>query len=228
MMNWIHRYQLFLFDFDGLLVNTEELHYQAYQKMCEKRGYKLPWSFSRYSLAAHYHSTGLRDQVYAEFPELHAKEPDWSVLYAEKKQALIDLLEEGNAALMPGVAELLMALQKANIKRCVVTHSPIPLITLIREQNPLLNTIPHWITREDYTHPKPDPECYQTAIKRLAEPRDRVIGFEDSPRGLTALLGTDAQAVLVCPFEYPNLSEDVKGRFKYYSSLTDINDQNAP
>ena len=32
-MRWISEYQLFLFDLDGLLVNTEELHYQAYKNM---------------------------------------------------------------------------------------------------------------------------------------------------------------------------------------------------
>jgi len=227
-MKWIHRYQLFLFDFDGLLVNTEELHYQAYQKMLERRGYRLGWSFSRYSLAAHYNSTGLRDQIYAEFPALHEQEPDWTVLYAEKKKALEEILEAGGAHMMPGAAELLLALQKANIKRSVVTHSPIPLITMIRQQNPVLNTIPHWITREDYTHPKPHPECYQTAISRLAQNGDQIIGFEDSPRGLSALMGTDAKVVLVCSFEYPNLSDEVKESIKYYPSLTAITDENAP
>ncbi len=227
-MQWIHKYQLFLFDFDGLLVNTEELHFQAYQRMCENRGYKLPWSFSRYSLAAHYHSTGLKEHIYAEFPEMHAEESDWSVLYAEKKQALENILDQGKATLMPGAGELLMALEKAKIKRAVVTNSPINQIMMIREQNPLLNTIPYWITREDYTHPKPDPECYRTAIKRLSRPGDRVIGFEDSPRGLTALLGTDAKAILVCPFEYPNLPDNLKGRFSYYPTLSEITDINAP
>ena len=35
-MDWIKKYQLFLFDFDGLLVNTEEMHFLAYKQMCEK------------------------------------------------------------------------------------------------------------------------------------------------------------------------------------------------
>lgn len=227
-MNWINKFQLFLFDFDGLLVNTEELHFQAYRDMCEYRGFRLPWSFSRYSLAAHYHSNSLKEHIYAEFPELYAEEPDWSILYAEKKQALEEILNGGHATLMPGVAGLLSALQAANIPRAVVTHSPINQINMIREQNPQLNSIPHWITREDYTHPKPHPECYQIAIKRLAKQGDKIIGFEDSPRGLSALLGTEAKAVLVCPFEYPNLPIELKGRFNYYPNLTAITEQNAP
>lgn len=223
-MQWIFHYQLFLFDLDGLLVDTEKLHYQAYINMCAGRGYHLPWSFHRYSEAAHHESTGLRDQIYAEFPSLKAKESDWQVLYAEKKQMFMELLEKGAVPLMEGVKELLLALQQANIKRCVVTHSASQLIRTIRKQNPILDTIPHWITREDYTHPKPHPECYQIAIDRLGEPHDRIIGFEDSPRGLNALLETQAKPVLICPSDSPYLKSilSLHPQVQYYPSFSAI------
>lgn len=227
-MQWIHQYQLFLFDFDGLLVNTEHLHYQAYIKMCAKHSYQLPWSFHRYSEAAHHKSTDLRDQIYAEFPALHAEYPDWHVLYEEKKQIFLNLLQEGAVELMPGVRELLLALEQANIKRCVVTHSAVSLINSIRQHNPVLDTIPHWITREHYTHAKPDPECYQIAIAKWSQPQDRVIGFEDSPRGLNALLGTSAKPVLICPPDSPYLSRVLQDPVSYYPTFTSITDQNAP
>lgn len=224
IMQWIHHYQLFLFDFDGLLVNTEHLHYQAYLRMCAQRGFTLNWSFQRYSDAAHHQATALRDQIYAEFPALQAQEPNWSVLYEEKKRAFLALLQEGAAQLMPGVDALLLALQQADIRRCVVTHSPLAVIQTIREQNPVLNTIPHWITREDYTHPKPHPECYQLAIKRYAKEGDQVIGFEDSPRGLNALLQTPAKAVLICPPDSSYLSQALASHLCYYPTFTAIQD----
>jgi HAD superfamily hydrolase (TIGR01509 family) len=227
-MNWIHNYQLFLFDFDGLLVNTEALHFQAYQRMCSQRGIDLNWSFNRYSSAAHHHATGLRDSIYAEFPSLFAQEPDWGILYKEKKQALLDLLSEGHAELMPGAADLLAALEKCGIKRCVVTHSALNLIQIIRSQNPILDTIPNWITREDYTHPKPDPECYQVAVERLANDGDRIIGFEDSPRGLNALLQTPAKPVLICPPDSPYLKHILTAQLTYYPSFSTISDNDHP
>ncbi len=227
-MQWIQHYQLFLFDFDGLLVNTESLHYQAYLMMCAHRGYSLPWSFHRYSQAAHHKATDLRDQIYAEFPKLQEQEPNWAILYEEKKQIFLNLLKEQPVPLMPGVATLLTALQEANIKRCIVTHSSASLIQSICQVNPILNTIPHWITRENYTHPKPDPECYQMAIKQFAEPEDRIIGFEDAPRGLHALLETRAKPVLICPPDSPYLDQVLKFSIHYYPTFTSINDQNAP
>ncbi len=223
-MKWILNYQLFLFDFDGLLVDTEQFHYQAYINMCRKRGFTLPWDFSRYSQAAHHGPTDLRDQIYAEFPALWEQEPDWQVLYSEKKEWFMQLIETESIPLLPGVEDLLLALEEKNIKRCVVTHSPISLIEAVRKQNPVLDSIPNWITREDYQHPKPNPECYQVAVARFANAGDRIIGFEDSPRGMYALLGTQAEPILICPPEsgYLHTLLAHHPQIRYYPSFTSI------
>ncbi len=228
-MQWILQYQLFLFDFDGLLVDTERLHHQAYVDMCAQRGFQLDWDFHRFSQAAHHKSTDLRDQIYAELPRLQSLEPNWQVLYEEKKKIFLDLIEQKNVDLLPGVENLLSALYEAKIKRCVVTHSGAPLVKRICQRQPILNTIPYWITREDYIHPKPHSECYQTAIRKFAQPHDRIIGFEDSPRGLEALIKTKAHPVLICHAEsiylekmlhlYPNIS--------YYPDFTHIQSLNV-
>jgi len=225
-IEWIHDYDLFLFDFDGLLVNTEELHFQAYVQMCLNRGFDLQWSFNQFSLAAHYKSEALQSSIYAELPLLKAQEPNWSILYEEKKAAYLRLLNEGSVRLMPGVASLLQNLQSANITRCVVTHSAIESIRLIRSQLPLLNTIPYWITREDYSEPKPNSECYEVAIKRYSNGSSKVIGFEDVPKGLNALRQTRAKPVLICSSEVDYLS--TIGDIKHYASFELINDQNRP
>jgi HAD superfamily hydrolase (TIGR01509 family) len=221
-MHWIHNYQLFLFDFDGLLVNTEEIHYLAYKQMCAARGIDLQWSFHRYCQAAHYDAHALREQLYAEFPILKQQEPNWSVLYAEKKAALQKLVKEGSVDLMPGVQEFLSLLEKHAIPRCVVTHSPDSLVQLIRKKHPVLNTIPLWITREHYSQPKPHSECYLYAIASFAKPQDRIIGFEDTPRGIHALMGTRAEPVLICQADYPEISEFLTQGVRHYSSFRDI------
>lgn len=209
-MHWIHEFELFLFDFDGLLVNTEEIHYLAYQRMCAGRGVHFDWDFDRYCRVAHYSADGLKKCIYEEYPQLKLSEPSWDVLYAEKKQAIIELFNEGAVHLMPGVERLLTALQDASILRCVVTHSAHELVNAVLSKNPILSTIPLWVTREHYSHPKPHSECYEKAIKMYAKDSDRVIGFEDTPRGMQALSGTRALPVMVCEPNYPEISEFVK------------------
>lgn len=218
-MRWIHDYQLFLFDFDGLLVNSEEVHYLAYKNMCAGRGISFDWDFNRYCQAAHYDADALRNQLYAQYPKLYQQEPNWDVLYKEKKEALRKLFITGAVKLMPGAEKFLNLLKEAGIPRCVVTHSPDDLVSLIRQQNTILNTIPHWITREQYSHPKPHPECYIKAIKMLAKPDDRVIGFEDTPRGIKALTGTRATACLICQANYPEIPDFIKKGVLHFNSF---------
>jgi HAD superfamily hydrolase (TIGR01509 family) len=218
-MQWIHRFQLFLFDFDGLLVNTEHLHYQAYVNMLAQRGKTLDWSFSRFCELAHLNATALKEAIYAEIPDL---DPNWSALYQAKKEIYFELIGSGKVELMPGVEPLLRALEKANIRRCVVTNSLREQIVLIRSQNPVLQTIEHWITREDYNRPKPDPESYLKAIQLYGKTGDRIIGFEDSIRGLTALKGTPALPVLICPAHHPLLEMACEGGALHFESLDKI------
>jgi HAD superfamily hydrolase (TIGR01509 family) len=221
-MHWIEQYQLFLFDLDGLLVNSEELHFRAYKEMLQARGYELPWDFSRYCRTAHYHSDKIASELYELFPGLRTQEPSWDVLYHEKKMAILSLLESGAVALMPGVFDLLKILEQKQVKRCVVTHSPDELVDLIRRQHPILHTIPYWITRRNYVAPKPNSECYLKALQTYSEPTDNVIGFEDSPRGLTALMGTRAQPVLICEVPYPEIPTFVSQGVLHYSSFREL------
>ena len=201
-MKWIHDFQLFLFDFDGLLVNTEHLHYQAYVNILANRGHVLKLTLAQFFELAHLNSTAWREALYAEIPHL---EPNWEILYREKKQAYLELLSAGLVELMPGVEPLLKALDQAKIRRCVATNSMLEHTLLIRSRLPILQTLPHWITREDYDKPKPSPECYLKAIALYGKKGDRIIGFEDSVRGLQALRQTTALPVLICPKHHPLL-----------------------
>lgn len=217
-MQWIHHFQLFLFDFDGLLVSTEHLHYQAYVNMLAKRGYKLDWSFQQFCSVAHFSATALREALYVQFPDLDL---NWQQVYGEKIQAMEELLLSGKVELMPGAEKLLRALEKAGIQRCVVTHSPLPQIEMIRAGSPVLQSIPHWLTREDYTEPKPSPECYLRAIQLWGKEGDRVVGFEDSIRGLRALEGTPALPVLICEGHHP-LVDMASEKSVHFESLNAI------
>ena len=220
-MNRIKDFQLFMFDFDCLLVNTENLHYEAYRSMCAARGVNFTWDFPQYCSYAHYEAAGFRESMFVDFPALKASEPDWEILYSEKKAALMELVHQGKIDLMPGVEQLLQELKTHHVKRCVVTHSPKALIEAIREQHPVLNTIAHWITREHYANPKPDPECYLTAIEKFSKPGDNIIGFEDTPRGLKALMGTEATPVIVCQVDYPELPEFIRKGATHLRTLED-------
>lgn len=218
-MDWIRDFQLFLFDFDGLLVNTEHVQFQAYVNMLAARGYDLGWSFAKFCELAHLNGTAVKEAVYAQFPDL---DPNWELLRAEKNEAYNQLLRVGKVELMPGVERLLNELQKGDVRRCVVTNSTLDQVEAIRSQLSILKTIPHWITREDYEKPKPSPEGYLKAIQMVGKKGDRIIGFEDSVRGLNALRQTPALAVLICPSHHPLLDIALEGGGIHFESFEHI------
>jgi len=215
-MKWLQDYQLVLLDFDGLLVNTEAIHLAAYERMCAHRGFHLDWNLNAFYEKAHLEASGLKEAIYREFPDLFAQEPNWEILYAEKKKNYKELLKSGLVQLMPGVEKLLRELARLKIKRCVVTNSTKEEIQIIKEMLVPLYSIPYWITREHYSRPKPDAECYLKALSLLAAQKDRVIGFEDSLKGLQALEAAKVKGVLICSPDHPQLK---KGSFFHFPSF---------
>ena len=198
-------YDIILFDFDGLLVDTEPLHFVAYKEMCFKNQVYLNWDFFRFCKEAHSSEIGIWKAFQKEFPSL-LKEKSKDVLYQEKKEIYQELLKTAALKLMPGVHSLLQALATSGTLSAVVTNSTRSQVEPVRKILSILNVIPLWITREDYPLAKPEPDGYLQAIEQLGR-KDRIIGFEDTLKGIHALQAAKVEAVLVTP----KCPEEIKG-----------------
>ena len=215
----------YLFDLDGVLVRTEELHFAAYRAVAAENGLELPWSFERYCVAAHYGPERLRRELAATLPALLPDEAGWSALYARKSRLYLELLASAAIELLPGAAALLERLAAAGAPRAVVTNSTRAQTALVRRAQPVLDSVPVWVTREDYTHPKPAPDCYRVGLELLRVRPEAAIGFEDTPRGIQALAAAGAAAVLVTPIHYPELGARPA---RTLESLADVPDALLP
>lgn len=219
MVGWLDHYQTLLFDCDGLLVDTEPLHWRAYQNLCANHGYSLPWSFDQYCERVHHSDRGTRSALYEAFPQLQETHPDWSVLYEEKQAIYRDLLDAEPFSLKEGVEEFLKEVDERRWKMAVVTNSRKSQTDRLRQEHPLLNRISHWVTREQYQKSKPDPECYQLALEQLKSSPQGAVGFEDTPRGVEALIGAGVAPILVVPPTYPLREEAVAKGARWIPSL---------
>lgn len=206
MWDWVDNYEAYLFDFDGLLVDTEPLHFKAFKNLCHSHGMEINWSLEEYCKIAHEGGTSLADHICALYPSVKDKFSNWLEFYVQKEPFFIHELENSKIPLMEGAEALLNELDLKKKKMCVVTHSKRDWTSIIRGRVSSLNKIPHWITREDYTEPKPSPEGFQKGIDLIGDSSDRMIGFEDAPRGIRALQETKAKRVLIQ--KVPNLSND--------------------
>ncbi|MBI5274655.1 MAG: HAD family phosphatase [Chlamydiales bacterium] len=222
--HWLDDFDFFFFDFDGLLVNTEQLHYLAYKKMVEEFGYSLSWDFLTYCKYGHKSTEALRDAVYAAIPMLKIKESNWEHIRQKKIFIYEQLIRSNQLQLMSGVKEILTYLKQTKKQSCVVTNSPQNHIEIIKELLPILKEIPFWITRADYQRPKPDPQGYQMGIERFTKNNHRLIGFEDTIKGLAALEKTSIFPVLICDHEHPGLAEIDTHKTMHFSSLLEVLD----
>ena len=204
-------YDLYLFDLDGTLINTEELHYQAYNLSLEFFKTNYQFTFNEYCKHAHYSDKSMKEFIETNFSISYEK------FYQKKKQFYLDLLI--NINLMPGVENLLNNLFENNIKTCIVTHSDRETINYILAKLSILSKIDLIITKDDYINKKPSPEAYVLARNKFPECINP-IGFEDSYKGFLSLNKSNITAVFVGDIQYPFLKQlDTKN---YIDSFTNI------
>ncbi len=202
--------KLVLLDFDGLLVDTESLHHLAYQEALLNWGCPLDINFNSYiGLAHHFSGTGLKDYVYNTYPSLTGK---WKEI-RQDKIAIYARLSELGVSLMPCVKEFITLLNNKNIPCAVVTNSLKTDVERIIAHHPILQTIPHYITRESYEKPKPEPDGYLTALKLYPHIKpDEALGLEDTLKGIEAIKKAGIRPLLVCHPNHPQLAhaKDIK------------------
>ena len=203
--------ELYLLDLDGLLIDTEKLHYQAYREMCRHHGGHLPWSFEQYA-AVSQSAQSLEIAILTAVPQLQRGGLSWYQLYQHKQDIVRSLIARGNIGWMPGAENLLRWLDTHGAVRCVVTNSSQLLVPLLQDQCPLLKTIPKWFTREMYLESKPAPDGYLTALRWHGIDPKGALGFEDSLKGMRSLCAAKVEGVWVQePSIRPEQKEALKG-----------------
>jgi beta-phosphoglucomutase len=207
--------KLILFDFDGLLVDTEKLHHQAYEEALLSFNTLLDLDFSIYINLAHAASgTGLKDYIYKTFPKLNGM---WADIRKKKIEIYSNLLET-NLNLMPYAEDFIRLITKKKIPSCVVTNSLRNDVERIRKKIDVLNLIPLWLTREDYENPKPSPDGYLKALSFFPHIKNSdCLGFEDTLKGIKALQGAKVRHYLICNSNHPQL--DGAKNINHYSSF---------
>ncbi len=214
------RFSCFCFDFDGLLVDTEPLHYEAFSKATAMWGLAWDWDFDTYLRHAHSQSSGALRALEKEFPQIVGEE---GMLLVKRKQAIYEeLLQEKPPRLMPGVHAFLDRLEQEGRLRCVVTNSVRSHVELVKKAYPILQSIPLWITREEYLRPKPAPDGYQKALAQLGCVPNSAIGFEDSVKGVQALVHAGIHAVWICPKRQMQASEYPHPHVQHVESFASI------
>lgn len=175
-----------LFDLDGVLADTEPLHWAAFREVLLELGVDIGIEEYRHRFI----SNGGGPEYACETYRLPLSADE---LRGRKLPRYLALLRRGVPP-RPGARAALERLQ-GRFGTAVATNSVRGEVELILGSLGLLPLLDAVVTREDYANAKPAPDAYLTAAARLGLRPDECVVVEDTPRGLRAALAAGMRAV---------------------------------
>lgn len=194
MINALQRARAVIFDFDGVLADSEPLHCHAIRVAARLRGWSVSdEQFQRMIGKGDPHAF-----------ELLARENDQPITGAEiahlidlKQTACLRGIADGRFTPQPGAADL-VRWAAARVPTAVCSGSSRPFVAAILEKMDLLSVLRTVVGLEDVSRPKPDPDPYLIAASRLeVTPADCVV-IEDTPTGIHSARAAGMHVIGVC------------------------------
>ena len=179
-----------IFDLDGVLLDSEELHYRAYSEVLAQFGVQV----SREEYAVHWIGEGTGPEYAVHTYRLPITAAD----LRRQKAPLYRKLLESSVSLMPGARAAVDRLAP-HFRLAIATNSSRADVHWVLARFGLKEAFQAVIAREDYQHAKPAPDAYLAARAALELPAERCLVLEDSPRGVRA-----AQAAGLAVVAVPN------------------------
>lgn len=211
-----------LFDVDGTLAETEEVHREAFNEAFVQAGLDLQWSKPLYDELLdvtggkermHYHvkREGLSTSQFT--PEVIAE------LHAQKTKIYVERILKGDIELRPGIEQLLMDARAADLRLAITTTtSRINIDRLLKATigEHALAWFEVYSTGDRVTNKKPHPEIYTLAIQDLKLAPTACLAIEDAPQGLASAVAAGVKTIVTKSAYSEN--KEFKGALKVLSS----------
>jgi HAD superfamily hydrolase (TIGR01509 family) len=169
-----------IFDFDGLLLDTETPFLQSWQEIYDEVGLSVPPS----TWARLIGSSSDPPETY-ELLERHLDQPvDRAAIRARRLERELELLESG--PLMPGVRKFIEEATARGLLLGIASSSERAWVHGHLSQRELLSPFTAIVCAEDVARTKPAPDLYVAALAALGVPAREAIAFEDSAHGVQA------------------------------------------
>jgi len=169
-----------LFDFDGVLVDTEMAIYKAWRRTFLEHGHDLPLELYTRCIGSDFDTWS--PKIHLE--ELTGRGFDWHQLDAARQNEIESALRGQGP--MPGAAALLESLARRTVTRAVVSSSSHHWVDGWLQRLDLARHIPLTICRGDAPRIKPAPDLFLEAARQLGVAPEHCLVIEDSANGLLA------------------------------------------
>ncbi|PIP95224.1 MAG: hypothetical protein COW00_13820 [Bdellovibrio sp. CG12_big_fil_rev_8_21_14_0_65_39_13] len=195
--------ELFLFDMDGTLVNTEPFHLMAMKNVLSSKGLAIDLT----SQVEHF--AGMTDQLVLKelYPDMYDDEIK-AIIEAKNQQLVAEFSHFSpshlSQYLAPGILPFLKSIKSLNKKMAVVSASEDIVVDATLKAFELTNFFEFWLGRNQTERTKPHPDPYLLAMHRTKKGPEVTVIFEDSVNGMKAAKDSGAHAILVSPFVAQN------------------------
>jgi HAD superfamily hydrolase (TIGR01509 family) len=188
-----------IFDFDGVIVDTEPIHYQAFQNLLTPLG--LGYSWEEYT--TRYMGFDDRD-AFREAFRTHGKVIDENYLkeLINLKASYFKKVVQQGVSPYPGVIELILELAENKVPLAISSGALHSDISPILNQLNIYNLFTQIITADDVPQSKPDPASYLLAKQRLlqnspSKPNESslIYAIEDTPAGIQSAQGAGLRVI---------------------------------
>jgi len=179
-----------IFDFDGLILDTEEPIYRSWQEIYEEHGVELP--FERWIEIVGSSTAAFHPQIHLE-QRLGRPLPAEVIDRRAARRTELVLAQH----VLPGVVSHMESARLLGIKLGVASSSSRDWVAGHLERLGILDRVDCLRTREDVVHVKPEPDLYVSVLDCLGAAAGDALAIEDSPNGIIAAKSAGLRCVAV-------------------------------
>ncbi|MBC8375243.1 MAG: HAD family phosphatase [FCB group bacterium] len=184
------RIKAILFDFDGVVVQSEDVYDRATKKLGEKYGVQIPAPFYEAN-------RGIAESLFYErFKTEFELEVDMMSLQANGKRLLWAEFSS-SVHYTPGFQQFYTNIRKHVGHVALVTATPRPLIDEIFKNSNISVDFDFIVTSSDVEKTKPAPDSYLKACSQIGVDPAQALVIEDSPTGLRAATAAGCQTIAI-------------------------------
>lgn len=172
--------QAVIFDFDGLLVDTEYAIYSSWERVFSSCGHSLPLDLFNQCLGSGYTHWNPGDHL----EQLTGRTYDWDSINGRRQEEIVRDLE--HAGLLPGASGLIRRLAADGTPMGVASSSSHRWVDGWLNKLGIMPCFQTVVCRDDGLPVKPDPALFLKAAENLGVPPAQCLVLEDSQNGTTA------------------------------------------
>ena len=181
-----------IFDFDGLILDTEVPDYESWQSVYARYGQDLPMSLWGQVVGG---DGGSDFDPHTYLEKLTEQSLDREEVWISRRTAYLDTVAQ--QPIMPGVEDYLARAQARGLKLGVASSSPENWVHGHLNRLGLFECFDAIRTADDVARTKPDPALYLGALEALRVSAEEAVVFEDSANGVQAAKAAGIYTVAV-------------------------------